>query len=257
MRFIRTIVVVLVLLAATPAMAQDPNPPRRIEAPQVRTLVVGYTGIYGRFIYGRTGFGLPAARPRVAWIVDDFIEEGRPLGFSTNAYGTSPFARTSSAWTGWPYYAHGRDEAPKGAPRAESEAALRDGRARWKGGDYAGALGCFKKAVAEDLSNGAARLHMALALLEAGDLRNADKAVTSAVGIVRHADELAAIEFSKLFRNEKERGKFEDKLIVGRDGSGSLVVALAQHLLGLKAKAATTLEGSKDPAAARLAELLR
>ena len=257
MSFVRSIVVVLVLLAATPAMAQEPNPPRRIEAPQVRTLVVGYTGIYGRFIYGRTGFGLPAVRPRVAWVVDDFIEEGRPLGFSSNAYGYSPFAKTSSAWTGWPYYANGRDEAPKGAPKAESEAALSEGRARWKGGDAAGALACFKKAVAEDLTNGAARLLMALALLEAGDLRNADKAVTSAVGIVRHPDELAALRFTELFRNEKERGKFVDKLTAARDGSGSLGVALAQHLLGLKAKAAKTLEGVKDPAAAKLSDLMR
>ena len=253
----RIIVVVLVLLAATPAMAQDPHPPRRIEAPQVRTLVVGYTGIYGRFIYGRQGFGLPVVRPRVAWVVDDFIEEGRPLGFSSNAYGYSPFAKTSSAWTGWPYYAHGRDEAPKGAPKAESEAAMNEGRARWKGGDGAGALACFKKAVAEDLTNGAARLHMALALLVSGDLKNADKAVTSAVAIVRHPDELSALRFTELFRNEKERGKFEDKLMPARDGSGSLVVALAQHLLGLKVKAAATLEGSKEPAAAKLAELFR
>jgi hypothetical protein len=34
-------------------------------------------------------------------------------------------------------------------------------------------------------------------------------------------------------------------------------VALAQHLLGLKEKAAKTLEGAKDPAAARLSDLIR
>lgn len=261
MNFIRSIVAATIIVLATPAFAQSDAPAgsnRRREVPQVRTLVTGYSGVFGRFIYGSPGIGWPAVHPRIAWVVDEFIEEGRPLGFSPNTY-IHPSARPRSPWFDWPYYAAGRDVAPPAprTPKAESEAALGEGRSRWKAGDLAGALASFKRAVAEDLRSGTARLYMALALFATGDLRNADKALVSALDLVRGREEVAALNFEGLFRTPKERGKFESKLTPAGDGTGSLTIALAQHLLGMKAKAARTLDGVKDPAANRLAELIR
>jgi hypothetical protein len=262
MNFLRAVVAATVIVLATPAFAQGEAPGerhRRREVPQVRTLITGYSGIHGRFIYGRPGIGWPVVHPRIFWVVDEFIEEGRPLGFSRNAYGYSSFARPRSTWSDWPYYAAGRDAAPPAptTPKAESEAAISEGRARWKAGDTAGALASFKKAVAEDLKSGTARLYMALALLATGDPKNADKALVSALDLIRGREEVAALTIDGLFRNPKERAKFEAKLTPAGDGTGSLTIALAQHLLGLKAKAARTLDGLKDPAANRVAELIR
>jgi hypothetical protein len=259
MHIVRAFVVSAILLSAVPAFAQESNPPRRDrrETPQVqvRAFALSYSGLYGRFFFGRSGIGLPVARPRMAWIADNFVEEGRPLGLSPNAYASWPFARPG--WSGWPYYAN-QDLAPKApaTPKAESASAILEGRNRWKAGDFTGALAGFKESVANDLESGAARLHMALGLLAMGDLRNADKALVSALDIVRTPEELNALGFPEWFRNAKERAKFEDRLIPARDGSGSLSIALAQHLLGLKAKAAKTLEGAKE-GSDRLGGLLR
>ena len=259
MHFIRAIVVAAILVTAIPASAQEsnPNPVRGGDVYQSRSLALGYAGYHGRFLYGRGGLGWPVARPGVVYIADDYVPEGRPLGLSPNAYRDTAYNNPS--WTGWPYYAHGRDAEPPPppTPKAESQGALIDGRARWRAGDFSGALASFKKAVAEDLSSGPPRLHMALALLATGDLKNADKALASALEIVRTPRELEALGFQEWFRNPKERAKFEDKLFPARDGSGSVSVALAQHLLGLKEKAVKTLDGVQGPAAAKLTEWMR
>jgi hypothetical protein len=254
MRILRALVFAAVLLSAAPAFAQNDSPAKggaRPETPQVRNFIPNYSGIFGRFFY---------ARPRIAWLVDDLVPVARPLGISPNYNYFDTAGRTIPDWRTWPYVSTGgRDEGPKAdtTPKGESETALVDGRARWKAGDYAGALAGFKKAVANDLASGPARLHMALALLASGDEKNADKAVASAIDLVRGPDELAAIKLDELFRNAKERAKFEAKLVPSRDGTGSLTIALAQHLLGMKAKAAALLGGLKDPAGAKLAAILK
>ncbi len=261
MHLMRAIVAAAVIWSALPAAAQQPvenNRRGRQEVAHVRTTVVNYSGIFGRFIYGRAGIGWPVVNPRIVWTVDEFIAEGRPLGFSPSAYGQISFARPQISWSGWPYVA-GVDEKPRNPspPKAESEAALREGRARWRAGDPVGALAAFKKAVANDLASGAARLHMALALLATGDLKNADKAVESALAGLGGPDDVASLRFDELFRNAKEREKFEAKLFPSKDGAGTLAVSLAQHLLGMKEKAKALLEKSEVPAAKKLAELLR
>jgi len=254
MRNLRAIVFAAVLLSAVPAAAQNASEGKsggRPETPQVRTVLPNYSGIFGRFFYGR---------PRFMWVVDELGPVARPLGFSPNYNYFDTAGRSIPNWGMWPYVSTGgRDEAPRveTTPKGESETALSEGRARWKAGDYAGALAGFKKAVANDLASGTARLHMALALLATGDEKNADKAVASAIGLVRGPEELADIKLDDLFRNAKERAKFEAKLVPSRDGTGNLAIALAQHLMGMKAKAAALLGGLKDPAGAKLAALLK
>lgn len=261
MHFIRALVAAAIILSATPVAAQDSAPEGGKSSgrnvPQVRVADSGYYGTYGRFIYGRPYVGLPVIRPRVWWVVNEFVEEGRPLGFSPSAYGYYPRGGPQPSWSGWPYNnTGGRDVAPRVpvTSKAESEAALVEGRALWKAGDYAAALASFKRAVASDLASGSARLYMAIALLAAGDLANADKAVASALDHLRGPDEAAGMSLE--FRNPKERAKFEAKLVPAKDGSGSLAVALAQHLSGMKQKAVALLNGMKDPAAGKLAVIL-
>jgi tetratricopeptide (TPR) repeat protein len=259
MHVIRALVAAAIILSATPVAAQDPVIPstksQESNVPQVRVAGAGYYGSYG---YGRFIYGYPF-RPRVWWVVDEFVQEGRPLGFSPSAYGPNNYAPPQPSWSGWPYHTGGRDIAPPvpSTPKAESDSALAEGRGLWKSGDYAGALASFKRAVASNLSNGSARLHMGLALLAMGDLANADKAVASALDHLREPDDVAAVHLEESFRNPKERAKFEAKLVPARDGAGTLSVALAQHLLGLKVKAAKLLADSKDPSAPKLAALLR
>lgn len=264
MSLLRAIVAAAVIVAAVPAHAQSAQESRRPvhrEVAEVRTTFGGYSGVLGRFLYGPPRLLWPVARPRTVWVEDDLAPEARPLGFSASAYGYSTYSRPEPGWLGWPYVSTGgRDEAPvtSSGPRAEAEAAVQEGRARWRAGNASGALDSFKRAVAADLKYGPAQLHMALALLAAGDGRNADKAVASALDLVRAPEELAALKLDDLFRATKDRTKFESKIAPAADGSGTLASALAHHLLGLKARAAALLERlNNDARAKRLAELIQ
>ena len=257
MCLLRAVVAAAVVACAVPAAAQDqPENRNRRLLPDTRALVMNYSGIYGGFMYGRP---LYYTRPRTYLYADDYIAGGRPLGISPNYNYFDAEGRVFTDWNRWPYVATGgRDEAPRAepTPKADAEAALIEGRALWKAADYEGALSSFKRAVAQDLKNPAARLHMGLALLITGDLKNADKAVASALDLLRAGDELPSLGIEP-FRNPKERARFEAKLFPARDGTGTLTVALAQHLLGLKEKAKALLETSEDRAAKKLAGLLR
>ena len=252
MSVLRAFVAAFVIFAAVPSAEAQADPgrrPRRTVVVHVRTSFGGYLGDYGVFYYG-----WPVVRPTFTYLADDLAPTVRPLGFGSNP---GDFDPASTFRYRWPYdTSGGRDEAPPRTPRVESEAAISEGRARWRAGDAAGALESFKKAVSADLKYGPAQLHMALALVAAGDLRNADKAVRSALDILRGADEVSALKIDDLFRTPKERARFEAKLTVGTDGTGSLAVALAHHLMGRKAKAAALLAALKDPAAAKLVILL-
>lgn len=268
MHFIRSIVAALIIVGATPALAQEG---RRVGQPVPSQNLgyyagygyhysygygIRYPGVYGRFMYRRANYGFPLVRPRTWLVADEIDPNGRPLGFSSNAWGYDSMAyqRPDPEWNGWPYNRGGRDEEIKvpPAPSAEADTEIEEGRARWREGDLAAALAAFKRAVAADLTSSAARLHMALALLPTGDLRNADKALASALDLEAVTDEIAIVDLESLFRNAKARAKYEAKLTPARDGAGTLTVALAQHLLGMKAKAAKLLEESQDPAARRV-----
>ena len=264
---LRALVAAAIIVAAVPAVAQEARPVRAPDRREVRTIAMGgysgyglyagYVGTNPRYYYPRRGIFAPLVRPRSLWVVEEFVEEGRPLGLDPNAYGDKAYS--TPGYSGWPYYYEaGRDEKPSDppTPKAASEDSIGRGRGLWRAGDYAGALAAFKQAVADDLESPDARIHMALALLVAGDLKNADKALASALDLERAGDDISGIAFEDLFAKPKERQKFEAKLVPAKDGSGSITVALAQYLVGLKAKAAATIDGSKDPAAKRLNEIL-
>jgi len=255
MQILRAVVVTAIILAAVPhAHAQDEPLKRdgRHFAVDVRTTFGGYCGYTGQFFYRpillrpRTIFFWEAAGPAV-----------RPLGLEPGSQDYDP----GFDWLRlWPYVSTGgRDAAPApmAGPRGESEAALESGRMTWRAGDEAGALDRFKKAVAADVKNGPAQIHMALALLAAGDGRNADRAVRSALDAVRGPGEIAGIDLAGCFRNAKALMKFIDRLDGVKDGAGTLTAALANHLLGRKDRAAAKLAAMDDPAAAKLAGLLR
>jgi len=255
MKTLRAFVVAAVILAAVPhafAQSQPVKRDGRHVAVDVRTAFGGYCGYTGQFYYVNT-----IIRPRTIYFAPVFHPVVRPIGLQPGSQDYDP----GFDWLAqWPYVSTGgRDAAPApiARPRGESESALEDGRRAWKAGDAAGALDLFKKAVASDVKNGPAQLHMALALLAAGDGRNADRAVRSALDAVRGPEEIAAIDLAGCFRNAKALMKFIDRLDGVKDGAGTLTAALANHLLGRKDRAAAKLTAMNDPAAVKLAGLLR
>jgi hypothetical protein len=264
--FALAFVMAVIISAAMPAAAQESGPVRVRDRREVRAIAIngwggyglysGYVGGFRRYPYhlGR-GILYPSVAPRTVWVGNYYMEEGRPLGLDPNVYGDRAYYTAGTP--AWPYhYEAGRDEAPPGkpAPKVDSEESIGEGRWQWRAADYAGALASFKKAVAADLESADARLHMALGLLAAGDLKNADKALASALQLERATDDIAGLAFDELFPKPRELRKFEAKLVPAKDGTGAMTVALAQYLLGVKAKAAATLEASKDPAAKKLTD---
>src|SRR5262245_33042908 len=221
----RALVAAGIIAAAIPAAAQEAPPVPVPERREIRTvsyggyggygLYAGYLGAYPRFHYPRRGFLYPVFRPQTLWVADEYLEQGRPLGMDPNAYGDKAYS--TPGYSGWPYYDAGRDEAPSKppTPKAQGEDSLREGRALWKAADYAGALASFKKAVAADLADADARLHMALGLLAAGDLKNADKALASALDLAGAAGDIAGLGLDRSFKNPKEQQKFESRLAPG------------------------------------------
>ena len=265
LHLVRALVAAAIIGAAMPAAAQESRPVRVQDRREVRAVAMngwgygmysGYVGGAPRFHYARRGVLYPYYRGPATWQTIPYVEGGRPLGLDPNAYGDRAYY--TPGYSEWPYhYEAGRDEAPPEipAPKAASEESIGEGRALWRAGDYAGALASFKKAVADDLESADARLHMALGLLAAGDLKNADKALASALVFERAADDVLGLAFDELFAKPKELRKFEAKLVPAKDGTGALTVALAHYLLGAKAKGAAMLEASKDPAAKKLSEV--
>jgi len=270
MRTLRSIVAALIIVGATPAFAQERQVGRPVPSQTVQQSrghygfaygYSGYPGLYGRFMYGRPLYGWPLLRPRTWLVADEVNPGGRPLGFSPNAFGydSTAYQRPDAGWNGWPYHnTGGRDEELKvpPAPSAEADTEIEEGRARWREGDVSAALAAFKRAVAADLKSPAARLHMALALLPTGDLKNADKALASALDLEGFADEVAVMDLESLFKNAKARAKYEARLAPASDGTGTLTSALAHHLLGMKAKAEKLLVESRDPEAKKVSAAL-
>jgi tetratricopeptide (TPR) repeat protein len=119
------------------------------------------------------------------------------------------------------------------------------GRARFRAGDYKGALDDFRAAVVADTSSGRAQAHFAIALVVTGDLRNADKALRAAA---EHAP-FGKVEFADLFAGEKERARVTAAL--GKvSGDGALAAAYALLAMGDAERLKKLSE--KDPAAKKL-----
>jgi hypothetical protein len=256
MKILRAVLAAAIILAAVPhAYAQsDPGDARgRRSAVHVRTTFGGYCGSTGQFFYGA-----PVIRLRpFNFSAEVLYPVVRPLGL---APGSQDYDNGFDWVARWPYVSTGgRDAAPSPMekPRGASDTALREGKRLWRAGDPAGALEQFKKAVAADLTNAPAQLHMALALLAAGDGRHADRATRSALDAVRGPEDITGIELVAYFRNAKALTKFIERLDGVKDGAGSLTAALANHLLGRKERAAAQLAAMGDPAAAKLAGFLK
>src|SRR5687768_9088967 len=135
MRLIRSIVAALIIVAATPAFAQENRVGRPVPS-QSQGYYAGYgyhysygygiryPGVYGRFMYRRPVYGFPLVRPRAWLIADDIVPAGRPLGFSSNAFGydSMSYQRPEVGWNGWPYTRGNRDEEIKVPPAPSAEA---------------------------------------------------------------------------------------------------------------------------------------
>lgn len=122
---------------------------------------------------------------------------------------------------------------------------LQEGKRRFRLGDYGGALGQFREAVASDTSSGLAQAHFALALAATGDYRNADKALRAAAGL----GPLGTLPLKEFFRDDKEKTRFFAGLAkAGKDGA--LVAAWARFLIG--EEEALRQLAPKDPAAKKL-----
>lgn len=115
------------------------------------------------------------------------------------------------------------------------------GRFRFRAGDYRGALDEFRQAVVADPS-AAAQAHFAIALVVAGDLKNADKALRGAVDKAP----FGKIDFTGLFPNEKEKARVLAAL-QKVSGDGSLAAAFALQSMGVPEPLQKQAE--KDPLA--------
>lgn len=189
------------------------------------------------FIAGYPGFG-------TAW-------SGAGSYYGTGAYGAFP-------GTGWGEGYYGRhtfpaagvagplapsvDRTPSGTAWREIE----EGRRRFRTGDYRSALDAFRSAVVATPDNPVAQAWFAVALIAAGEGKNADKAIRAAA-----AGGLApgALSLEGLFRDEKERVRVIVALAkVGVDGG--LAAAYALSLAGEPVRLKQLSE--KDAAARRL-----
>ncbi len=134
------------------------------------------------------------------------------------------------------------DRAPSGIASREIE----EGRRRFRTADYRGALDGFRSAVAATPDDPVAQAWFAVALIAAGEGKNADKAIRAAA-----AGGLApgALSLDGLFRDEKERVRVIVSLAkVGPEGG--LAAAYALSLAGEPVRLRQLSE--KDAAARRL-----
>jgi tetratricopeptide (TPR) repeat protein len=226
------------------------------------TLTVSYnSGYYGYYGYygGFGGFGYGDYYGYGGYPAGGFYSGGAGgafySGYGMYSYGTMP-----GLYGGRPYRSPYStppvtDYAPmpgRGSPgvadRMNEFASAKEievGRARFKSGDYTGALDDFRSAVVADTSNPAAQAHFAVALAVAGDFKNADKALRSAADRAP----FGKVDFSGLFANEKERAKVTAML--GKvSGDGALSAAYALAVMGDPAALKKLAE--KDPAAKKL-----
>ncbi|HZE95630.1 MAG TPA: hypothetical protein VE981_01255 [Planctomycetota bacterium] len=187
------------------------------------------------FITGYPGFGAVWAGYRSGW-------GGYYGGYGY--YGRDP-------WFGMPS-AEATVAGPATAPavdRSPGVAAVREmqeGRRRFHAGDYRGALDSFRSGVVATPDDAVAQAWFAVALMAAGDGRNADKALRAAAAAGLRPGSLS---LDGVFRDDKERVR----MIVAfakQGGDGSLAASYALSLAGEPVRLRQLAE--KDPVAKQL-----
>jgi hypothetical protein len=221
---------ILGMLMAAAARAQAGHEQDgKIRRPPIRIITIGG----GPFGYGYGyGYGGPPGGHRPCL----------PYG-GTSAYGFS-YASPYGGYTYYsgpvtmPYYAGYRcmDYAPppvivprpaERTPASVSAGEIEEGRRRFKGGDYKGAVDAFREAVVADVDNASAQAWFALALAVSGDYRNADKALRAAA----ERAPFEKVDLKDLFKDAKERVRVLGNLSKGA-GEGTLTAAWVRALEG-------------------------
>lgn len=132
------------------------------------------------------------------------------------------------------------------SPLAVSSREIEEGRRRFRSADYKGAVDSFRAAVVAATEYPVAQAWFAVALIAAGDGRNADKAIRSAAASGLPP---GALSLDGLFRDEKERVRLI--VALAKTGTeGGLAAAYALSLAGEPVRLKQLSE--KDPAAKRL-----
>jgi len=131
-------------------------------------------------------------------------------------------------------------------PEFNSAREIEEGRRRLKSGDYKGAVDDFRSAVAAHTESPLAQAWFAVALVIAGDGRNADKALRAAAAAGLPSDKLSLAD---AFHDEKERVRVIVAL-ARITGEGGLAAAYALDRLGEPVRLKQLAE--KDPAARQL-----
>lgn len=119
---------------------------------------------------------------------------------------------------------------------------VEEGIKRFKAGYYRGALDAFRSAFLADTDSPMLQLYLGLALVGAGDLRNAEKAFRGAFESLK-PEEALAVELPKLL---KDAGGFEKAA-----STSPLSAGVVAFLLGKKDAARAELDRVKDDPAAR------
>lgn len=192
----------------------------------------GYPG--GAFAYYSAGSGVPLngmpmtapyplyPPPGTFYSGYGLYSYGTPAGLYGGRAYRSPYGMTPVG-----DYTPGPIRTPVAAERMDelaSAKAIEVGRARFRMGDYKGALDDFRSAVVADTSSGLAQAWFAVALVVGGDSKNADKALRAAADRAP----FGKVELSDLFASEKERGRIQAMLgKVGGDGALAAAFALA------------------------------
>lgn len=218
------------------------------------TLSVSYSSGYGFYGYGGYGFGYtpyPGGAFSYYAAGSGVPVNGMPMtapyplygpagtfysGYGLYSYGTPAGLYGGRAYRS-PYgmgpvgdYTPGPIRGPVSAEKMNALAsakAIEVGRARFRAGDTKGALDEFRAAVVADTESGLAQAYFAVALVVAGDLRNADKSLRAAADRAP----FGKADFSGLFPSEKERVRITS--MIGKvAGEGALAAAYALSAMG-------------------------
>jgi tetratricopeptide (TPR) repeat protein len=199
----------------------------------------GYWGSGYAYGYG-TGYGYGCRYP----VGSSYVYPGSYYRFPRYSYSTLYYG-SRAVYNYSPVLP--RSEGRKGILSVRKE--VEEGLRYFRRGNYAGALASFKRAYLADTGSAPVRFLFGLALVGAGDSRNADKAFTGALEDLSPAD-VRGTDLSSMFGSVRQEEEFGKRAVPGSLSAG--VVAL---LLGDEAGAKKILSAQKKNAAAR--KLLR
>jgi hypothetical protein len=265
---IPALAILALAIPASPLLAQDPSTPG-YQRPSYGSSSPGYTYGSGSSGYlGGTGYaagyynsygggwwsggcrpGFIGGYPGFGTIWGGY---GGYSGYgSYYGYGGYPGYGGDEGYFGRPSYATATAAGPIGSsqpgidrtPQGTSAREIEEGRRRFRGADYRGALDSFRSAVVATPDSAVAQAWFALSLIAVGEGRNADKAIRAAASGGLPA---GVLSLDGLFRDEKERVRVIVMLAkVG--GEGSLAAAYALSLAGEPVRLKQLAE--KDPTA--------